>query len=173
MTKLKLLLLDANVIIECHRISVWNLLIEKAEIIVPSIVAHDEVLFSEKGKTIEAIHLPNLISNGQIKEYVVDIDDYAAVDEALSKFPIGEIHAGEIEALAIMYFKKIGNDYKFSTSDKSAIYALCALGLSDVGISLENILKQYGLIKQIRREYTEEYFKHHVEKGKQIRIQNL
>lgn len=173
MTKPKLLLLDANVIIECHRISVWNPLIEKAEIIVPSIVASDEVLFSEKGKITEAIHLPSLISNGQIQEFIVDIDDYAAVDEALSKFPIGEIHAGEKEALAIMHFKKIGDDYKFSTSDKSAIYALCALGLSDVGVSLESILKMYGLTKQVKREFSDEYFKQHIEKGRQIRMQNL
>ena len=46
---LKCVLLDANIIIESHKVGVWKKLIDRVEIVVSSIVAHKESLFySEK-----------------------------------------------------------------------------------------------------------------------------
>ncbi len=42
---LKCVLLDASIVIEAHKIGVWENLIERVEIIVSSIVAHQEALF--------------------------------------------------------------------------------------------------------------------------------
>jgi hypothetical protein len=59
----KCVLLDANIIIEAYKMGVWEKLIEKVEIIVSSIVAHDEALFYSKkeGGVPEPINLKNVI----------------------------------------------------------------------------------------------------------------
>lgn len=68
---MKLLLLDANVIIKAHKLVIWELLVERAEIVVPSIIARDEVLFYslEEGQIPTSINLPLLIDAGKIKEF--------------------------------------------------------------------------------------------------------
>lgn len=39
---LKCVLLDANIVIESHKVGVWEKLVDKVEIVVSSIVAHKE-----------------------------------------------------------------------------------------------------------------------------------
>ncbi len=67
---LKCVLLDANVIIESHKIGVWEKLVERVEIVVSSIVAHKESLFYSdlEGGIPEPINLKRLIQDGKIKE---------------------------------------------------------------------------------------------------------
>lgn len=169
--KQKLLLLDANVVIECYRVSIWETLLDKTEVCVPSIVAHDEAFYSQNGRVISSINLPVLIENNKIKEVTADISDYQSVQDVLSKFPIAELHAGELEALAVMHSGKL-KDYKFSSGDKTAIHAMCVLGLAEFGICLEKILKSYGFQKKLKKEFKEDYFNHHVSLGNTIRLQN-
>lgn len=170
--KPKLLLLDANVVIECYRVSVWDHLLEVADIVVPSIIAHDEAFYSQNGKIVTPINLPLLIKQNKIQEMTAGIDDFIFVKETLNKFPLTELHDGEIEALAIMQSEQL-DEYRFSSGDKTAIHAMCVLGLSECGISLEDILKEYGLQKKLEWEFTQEYFKQHVDQGAAIRLQNL
>ncbi len=81
---LKCVLLDASIVIEAHKIGVWENLIERVEIIVFSIVAHQEALFySEKEKGIPGpINLKRLIDNGKIQEI-------SATPEEIALFLIG------------------------------------------------------------------------------------
>ncbi len=64
------MLLDANVVIEAHKIDVWEKLIERVEIVVSSIVAHEESHFysEEEGGIPEPINLKRLIQDRIIKE---------------------------------------------------------------------------------------------------------
>ncbi|HEA67641.1 MAG TPA: hypothetical protein ENI07_12575 [Desulfobacterales bacterium] len=66
----KCVLLDACIVIEAHKLGIWENIIEKAEITVSSIVAHDESLFYsiQESKIPESIDLKSLIDEGKIKE---------------------------------------------------------------------------------------------------------
>ena len=67
---LKCVLLDACIVIEAHKLGIWDNLIKKAEITVSSIVAHDESLFYsiQENKIPESIIVKSLIDEGKIKE---------------------------------------------------------------------------------------------------------
>lgn len=170
--KPKLLLLDANVVIECYRVSVWDRLLDVTDIVVPSIIAHDEAFYSQNGNIVTPINLPVLIEQNKIREMTASIEDFIAVKETLNEFPLTELHDGELEALAIMQSQQL-DEYRFSSGDKTAIHAMCVLGLSEYGISLENILREYGFQKKLEWEFTQEYFKQHVDRGAAIRLQNM
>ncbi len=93
----KCVLLDANIIIEAYKMGVWEKLIEKVEIIVSSIVAHDEALFYSKkeGGVPEPINLKNLIEEGKIKEISASQE---VIAEFLNKFDrvfVEGLHLGE------------------------------------------------------------------------------
>jgi hypothetical protein len=168
----KLLLLDANVVIECYRISAWDTLIDSADVSVPSIVAQDEVRFYRRGKVQESIHLPSLIKKGKIKEVSADLNEMLLLRKKLEKvLAMREIHEGELEALAIVSGRE--EEYSFVSGDKVAIHALAILDCSDKGDSLEGVLKSIGITKKLNHEFTDSYFRYHLREGAQMRIQYM
>jgi hypothetical protein len=51
-TRPKFVLLDANIVIEAYTMEVWQTLIERLEVLIPSAVIEDEALFYKKGEGI-------------------------------------------------------------------------------------------------------------------------
>ena len=60
--KPKFVLFDANIIIEAYELGIWETLVERVEVYVPSIVVHDEARFVkyEIGRIPEEINLSAL-----------------------------------------------------------------------------------------------------------------
>lgn len=170
-TKLKCLLLDADVVIEAYEIEVWEELISRIKVAVPSVVSHDEALFySEKAAAIPpAIDLPHLAKQGRIYELTASSDDLEAVRAVFDLAFIEGLHAGETEALALLLSGK-AEDCLFCTGDRLAIQALALLGLADRGISLEEVLTRIGLQRALRFQYGEDFFKRNIRIGQQRRI---
>lgn len=165
---LKCVLLDANIIIEAYKMGVWEKLIEKVEIIVSSIVAHEEALFYSKkeGGVPEPINLKNLIEEGKIKEISASQEEIA---EFLNKFDrvfVEGLHIGESESLALIMNCKL-DDTLFCSGDATAIQALAMIGFSDLGISFEKLLKKTGLQKRLRKHFLEKFFKENINIGAQ------
>ncbi len=165
---LKCVLLDANIIIEAYRLGIWEKLIDNVEISVSSIVARDEVLFWSKkeGGIPEAINLEKLISKGKIKEFAASADEVAAFLNKFDSVYVQGLHAGENEALALIMHGKI-NDTLYCSADATAIQALAMIGHSDLGISMEIMMKKSGITKRLKVHYSEEFFKRNINIGKQ------
>ena len=72
--KPKCLLLDANIVIKAYELEVWLLLIERVEVIIPSIVINDEARFYKRriGGIPEEVNLRALAEEGRISELVLD-----------------------------------------------------------------------------------------------------
>jgi len=170
-TKPRFVLLDADVIIEAYQVEVWSALIERLEIAIPSIVAHDEALFysAEKRRIPYEIDLLRLVQEGKIREFTASATEIRDLSNKFDRVFIEELHPGETEALALIHFDK-ASEYKFCSGDKVAIQGLAMIGHSSNGISMENFLKSVGLIKQLSYQFTESYFKKWLEFGKQRRI---
>jgi hypothetical protein len=166
--KLKCVLLDASIIIEAYKIGVWEPLIQKAQIFVPSIVANVEALFYQKdiNGIPEEINLRKLIVSKRIFELSADALDIAALDDVFDRVFVENIHAGEREALALLYSRKTG-DAVFCTSDSAPIRAMVILGLTEKAISFEEVLSQIGHTKKLLKQFTEEWFQKQLELGKQ------
>jgi hypothetical protein len=166
--KPKCVLLDACIIIEAYKIGVWENLIEKVQIFVPSIVVSDEALFNPKeiGRIPDEINLRKLIVSKRIVELSADALDISALDDVFDRVFVENIHAGEREALALLYSGKTG-DAVFCTSDSAPIRAMVILGLSEKTISFEKVLTQIGQTKKLLKQFTEEWFQKQLVLGRQ------
>jgi len=168
----KQLLLDASVIITAHEIDVWSALLQEANVAVTSIIAHDEALFFDrKTSSVPApINLGALISQGVMPEISASVSDIERVRAVFDEELNMALHDGEVEAIAILYADQ-SDSLLFCTSDKVAIRVLAMLGLSDSGVSFEEVLKATGLSKPLPHEYCAEYFDRYIAEGQTARIQ--
>ena len=163
---LKCVLLDANIIIEAYELGIWEKLIEKVEISVSSIVAHKEALFyTEKENGIpEPINLRRLIDEGSIKEIGATPAEMTAFYSKFDSVFVGSMHDGEAESLTLIMHGTI-DDTLYCSGDARAIQALAMIGHSDAGVSFETLLKQTGLQKKLRKQFTERFFKENTASG--------
>lgn len=171
---LKCVLLDANIIIESHKVGVWEKLIDRVEIVVSSIVAHKESHFySEKeGGIPEPINLKRLIQDGKIKEISATPEEIAGFSNYFDRVFVFGLDDGEIESLALIKSGKL-KDTLFCSSDGPAIQALAMIGHSNAGISMETLLKKTGLQKGLEYQFGDEFFKKHITKGSENFIQGV
>lgn len=171
---LKCVLLDANIIIESHKVGVWEKLIEKVEIVVSSIVAHKEALFFSEveGKIPEPINVNRLIQDGKIKEISSSPEEMADFLNYFDRVFVFGLDDGEIESLALIKSGKV-KDTLFCSSDGPAIQALAMIGHSGVGISMEMLLKETGLQKSLECQFSDAFFQKHLKKGAENLIQGV
>lgn len=171
---LKCVLLDANIIIESHKVGVWERLIDRVEIVVSSIVAHKESLFySEKERRIpEPINLNRLIQDGKIKEISATSEEMANFLNYFDRVFVFGLDEGEIESLALIKSGKL-QETLFCSSDGPAIQALAMIGHSNAGISMETLLKITGLQKDLEYQFGDEFFKKQITKGSENYIQGV
>jgi hypothetical protein len=171
-TRPKFLLLDANIVIEAYILGIWQPLIERVEVLIPSIVIKDEALFfrKEENGVPPAIRLEELVEREEIKEISASADDIADLHSVFDRVFVQGLHDGESEALAWLLKRGGEQGLFFCTSDAHAIQALAMLGRSRQGISMEELLKSIGLEKPLSRQFTEEFFKSSLERGQRNRI---
>lgn len=171
-TRSRQLLPDASVIIAAYELDVWNALLQETDVAVTSIIAHDEAqFFDSKIDAVPAsINLTALINQGVIPEISASVSDIERVRTVFDKELNLDLHDGEVEAIAIIYADE-SDSFLFCTSDKIAIRVLAMLGLSDNGISFEEVLESIGLRKSLPPEYRKEYFERYIAEGQTDRIQ--
>jgi hypothetical protein len=161
-------LLDADVIIDIHRLGIWEQITKRNKVYISSTILRKEVYFyeDEHGEP----HTINLVKDVEInfQEVSTDVVSIQLFIKQFDRNIQDELHAGELEALSI-----IQNDrsLRFCTSDKMAIKAIGIIGLSSQGISFEELLKTSGITKKLEHKHTKEYFKKYLIEGSIIRIQ--
>ncbi len=173
-TKPLRLLLDADVVIEAHRLGIWAALCNRAHIACPATVVHHEALFysHDDCSVPPSIHLPSLAAKGAIEMLEATAEDAAIVRSKLADDVLEGLDPGESEALALLFVQKAA-DYRFCTGDRAAIHALALLGLSEQGISLEEALEAVGATKPLTRQFTKEYFREALREGQEHRLREL
>lgn len=170
-TKLKCVLLDADVIIEAHKLGIWQQLTKRLQLVVPSIVIHDEALFfsqTSRGPR-ENIRLQTLVEEGKIIELSATYAELVSIYTIFDRVFIETLHPGETEALALLKAKKVGAA-SFCTGDGHAIQALAMIGMSECGISMETLLVSIGLKRKLQRQFTEASFRLNRREGREKRI---
>jgi len=165
------LLLDADVVIEAHALGIWEALIERCKVLLPSIVVHDEALFFHRdiNGIPQDIDLPQLVQDGKVMEVAALIEDIVVFCALFDRVFIETLHGGEIEALALLKAGKAPGSF-FCTGDSHAIEALAMAGMSERGISFEIALRSVGLNRRLREQFRESYFKRHLRTGRINRI---
>ena len=158
------ILLDANVIFEAHRQGIWESLLQKARIAVPSIIARDEALFVEIGRTTLPLNLRQDIDSGRLEELSAEASEMSGVQGLFDRTFVDGLHEGELEALAITHRSE--EEILFCSADQMAIQALAMMDRADRGVSFEVLLRKAGLWRKMERRFTEAFFREHIERGK-------
>lgn len=165
-----LILLDANAIIGFHELGVWNQIIKQHEVYIPSVVLRSEVFWYETtGGFRHSIDLVGAIGQ-TITELECTPDEIKDFSSKYNHPFLPEIHAGELEALALLEKQA---DFLFCTCDKAALVVLGFMGLSEQGISFEHLLQKTGLTKILVRKHTQAFFEEHISVGQRMRVEHF
>jgi hypothetical protein len=164
----RLLLLDANAVFAAFRHGAWEGLCAKYEVVLPSTVVRVEGMFYESRETGRRIYLdlPALVDDGTVTEYAASATEIA---DALAQFRPSfrqRLDPGEAEALCYLR-AHADEDFRFVTSDGSAIEAVAMLGLSENAMCLAEALQLCGLGRPLPRQHGLDFFREHISAGLQ------
>lgn len=167
MSKLKLLILDAGVVIYLHEIGLWNQVVSNCDLYLSRIVAEKEVLFqkSERDEYNYDIDLSPLIKSGVITVFDVSVSDLKTFRDQFDLLYLGDLDDGESESLA--YLVKQSPDFLISSGDAIVYRVLGNLNRGDQGISLEEILQKLGLGRAVTNPYTKRFREQYTKQGQQ------
>jgi hypothetical protein len=171
MPKLKLLILDAGVVIRLHELGIWKQVRDRCDIFLSRIVAEKEVLFQpgDEGEYGEDIDLLPDINIGKINVFDVAASELKAFRHQFDSLYLGDLDDGEAESL--VYLTKQPEKYLISSGDAIVFRVLGNLGRGDQGLSLEEVLKQVGLGRKLDWPYSEAFRTKYTRDGETDMIQ--
>jgi hypothetical protein len=157
MKKFRLLLLDANVVIVLCKLDLWDLVLEKCEILLARTVFESEAVFYEDEEEEKVyLNLEEDYKQGKLQVVDVPIAQVAAFLAPFKPLYLGELDPGEAESLA--YLVNATEQHFFCSADKIVYRVLGALNREDQGLSLERLLQQIGLTAgKLGQEFSETY----------------
>lgn len=162
MSRLKLLILDANVVIHLHELGIWSKLIAVCDVHLPRTVI-DEAEFYEADGDKRYIDLQPDIEQQRVQVFDVSISDVKTFRDQFDPLYVGGLDPGECEALA--HLCRSTEAFLISSGDAIVYRVLGRLNKSDQGMSLEEVLQKIGLqqkslpwscSKAFRAKYTKE-----------------
>jgi len=163
---LHIVLLDADVIIDLHRLNLWKSLTKNNKIHVSSIICREVYYYEETAGKRHVIDLSKEAGKSFV-EISANIEQLSTITKEFEGLFEIDLHAGEKEALAILTTKK---DMLFCTCDKAAMKALGFLGISHKGISFEKLLSRSGIKKKLEIKHSERQFRQFTQEGVSIRL---
>ena len=153
MSKLNLLILDANVIIYLHDIGIWDSFIKTCDIHLPDTVVEEAAFFDDRDETRHYIDLSDDISKARINTFTVPLSELVEFQNQFDTLYFDQLDPGELEALA--YLCKSPNELLISSGDAIVYRVLGRLNKGNQGISLEEILTKVGLKQShLPRQFT-------------------
>lgn len=160
MPKLKLLVLDANVVIQLHELGLWQTVIVKCEVHLSRIVLDDEVKYYHGRDRDKLVDLSEDLTQGRIHVFDVELDDLNEFRRRFDATYLERLDPGEAESLA--YMLNSGQGYLISSADSIVYKVLGNLNMGEQGISLEEILQtlghgRSGLTWQYSKGFREKY----------------
>ena len=172
MKKLRLLLLDACVVIELFRLGLWNRLVDACDIHLSQTVAKSEAqfYFDDQGD----MHLTNLasdISHGRITVFDVSL---AQLSGFLAKFDnsyLERLDPGETESL--VHLMSTPEPFLICSADSIVFKVLGNLLRAEQGVSLQEILDRLGLSRHLTRQFTKPFREEWTNKGFQEHLAGI
>lgn len=163
MKKFRLLLLDANVVIEISRHCLWDRVVLQCEVhLSRTVVSEAQFYLNANGERCE-IDLTHHIEAGSITVFDVVSSDVAALRGRFDPTYFEKLDPGETESLG--YLLKQSGECHICSSDKIVYRVLGNLKCSEHGVSLEEILNQIGLGRRLARQFTKNYRDEWTQKG--------
>jgi hypothetical protein len=161
MPKLKLLILDANVVIALHDLSLWAQVIERCDVHLSRTVIAESQFYDDKSGYGAPIELAGDERADRIKAFDLEASALRDFERLFDRNYAADLDAGEKESLA--HLVRSGEEFRICSGDKIVYKILGNLNLGECGISLEEVLVAVGLTrghlphrdtKDFREKYT-------------------
>lgn len=159
----KLLLLDADVIIDLHVLDLFKKLSKSYDVLVTSEVLREARYYQKAGKK----------SPIDIKGKVTVIQNVRldSLNNVMAEAREARLAIDRGEATSIAYLLQSEEDLRLCSFDKAAIKLISYMGLEEKSVSLEEALKSAGHHRKLYPRHLEKEFKKSVKEGKALRIQ--
>ena len=171
MKRLKLLLLDANIVIQLFELGLWDKVVSQCEILLSRIVAEQEATYFECGDHQERIDLDTDVAQGCIRIVDVTPCDLAVFKGKFDPTYFERLDPGETESL--VYLECSADPCLICSADTIVFKVMAILGRSDQAISLEEILSKVGLGCGLPDQYTKSFKDRWLAKGSEDMIRGI
>ena len=143
MQKFRLLLLDANIVIELHKLGLWEKVVREYSATLTSTVVDEAKYWEEEEKRQHPFDLAQDIEKGKIACKEISLSQIAKFRQKFDPSYLERLDDGETESL--VFLCESDEEWLISSSDAIVFKVLGRLGRGKQGISLEEILQQIGL----------------------------
>jgi hypothetical protein len=169
MKKFRLLLLDANVVIEVFRQGIWDRLIEACDVHLAQTIVSDQAHFYKDDQgTRTDFDLEQYCKAGKVSVFNVMPSELTTFLAQFDPTYLEKLHPGETESLA--YLVNSNDTCLICSADAIVYRVLGNLNRGEQGISLEEILQKTGLGRQLSWAFTKAFQKTWTKKGFQERV---
>ncbi len=169
MPKLKLLILDAGVVIRLHELGIWSQVHNHCEIYLSRIVAEKEVLYQQGDEYDEDIDLSPDINGGRIQVFDVTVSDLRDFRNRFDPLYLGDLDDGEAESLAYMMMQ--AENFLISSGDAIVYRVLGNMNFANQGISMEEILQKIGMGRGLEWPYSKAFREKYTKDGETDMVQ--
>jgi hypothetical protein len=159
----KLLLLDADVIIDLHVLGIFDKLAKAYEIFVTVEVLREARYYKKAGKKYP-IHIKGKIT-------VINNVQLDSLNKVMAEARAARLAIDQGEATSIAYLLQSEEEMRLCSFDKAAIKLISYMELEAKSVSLEKALKNVGHHTKLYPRHLEKEFKNCVKAGKALRIQ--
>ncbi len=180
-TKPRLLLPDANVVLEAMRQGRWEALCRSAAVVIPELIV-DEVRFyqDKSGNRIDLLHeavpgssnhrlvvsqpvgraaVPDAVSQGEFTIWQAPGAEFMKTKSLLHPDLASRVDDGEQEAITYLRLAPDPEGIQFLTADSGAIQAAVAFDFGQCLVSLDMRLKACGQQAAVAPEFGDEHLK--------------
>jgi hypothetical protein len=161
--KFRLLLLDANIVIEISRHGLWDQIIARCDIHLARTVVDEAHFYPDANGDQQPIDLTTHINANAITVFDLKPSDLAGLRAQFDAGYFEKLDPGETESLA--YLLQQGEACQICSADKIVYRVLGNMHRAEQGVSLEEVLNQIGLGRKLGREFSREYREQWTQKG--------
>jgi hypothetical protein len=155
--KFKLLLLDANVVLQLFKLGRWREFIDRCDVWLAATVVQEAEFYTDDTGNSYPINLKLDITDNRVTQFAVAPSELSAFRDSFDPSYLEKLDDGETESLAFLV--NSAEQYLICSADRIVYRVLGNLKRSEQGISLEEILKDIGLGVPLPRQFTKAYRK--------------
>lgn len=153
MTRSRLILLDANVVIRIFELDIWSQVVARCQIVVAQTVA-DEAHFFERDGERFPIDWGELTRAGSVEIRSLTASEVQSYCKKFEPTYYEKIDPGEAESLALL---ERDAQARICSADKIVWRVLGNTNQFERGVSLEEILQQIGLTKPLPDRFSKRF----------------
>ena len=173
MTRSRLVLLDANIVIQLHAMGLWAVLRAHYRLALTQAVRDESRYYTRPDGTQATIKLDADIASGEVELIEVTPRDFSRFQ---SRFDVGYVERladGECESLAHITSDAAADEHLICSADAIVWRVLGCLHLRERGISLEEMLSACGRTARLPHHFTARFREEWTTRGFQEGLQGV